>query len=58
MNGGRSSGKVELVGAVLVEVRGVILQHLRRMVKLMGTLAGPLDGRSLIGDELRGGTCR
>ena len=57
-SGCRSSGEVELVGAVLVEVRGVFLQHLHVTVKLVGTVAGPLDGRSLVGDELRGGACR
>ena len=57
-SGCRSSGEVELVGAVLVEVRGVILQHLHRTVKLVGTMAGALGGRSLVRDELRGGVCR
>ena len=57
-SGYRSSGEVELVGAVLVEVRGVILHHLHMTVKLEGTVVGPLDGRSLVDDELRGGACR
>lgn len=57
-SGCRSSGEVENDGAVLVEERGVVLQHLHGTVKPMGTVAGPLDGRSLVGDELRGGACR
>ena len=56
-SGCRSSGEDELVGAVLVEARGLILQHRRGTVKLVGTMAGPVGGRSLIGDELRGGAC-
>ena len=51
-------GEVEHDGAVLVEVRGVVLQHLHRTVKLVGTMAVLLNGRSLVGDELHGGACR
>ena len=56
-SGCRSSGEVELVGAVLMEARGLILHHLRGTVMLVGAMAGPVSGRSLVGDELRCDAC-
>ena len=54
---GRSSGKVELVARGHGEARGLVRSAPGRAVGLVDRVARPLGGRSLVGDELRGGAC-
>ena len=55
--GGRSWGKVELVHRGHGEARGLVRWAPGGAVGLVDRVARPLGGRSLVGDELRGGAC-
>ena len=55
--GGRSSGELGLVARGHGEVRGLVRWVPGGAVGLGEKVARPLGGRSLVGDELRGGAC-
>ena len=57
-NGCRSSGDLGLVAREHGEARGVVRWAPGDAVKLTDRVARSLGGRSLVGDELRGGACR